>query len=113
MRFTNPEENWIVIEDEHQQPRLVLNTTTFLRAVLMDPPPIDPRHFCREPLVITNPETRLEMVLENLNLRSRQPGGKALHPHLVLLRTPHEKRVLTGVDLLAVLLRGTSRRAEA
>lgn len=103
--------NWIVIEDEHQRPRLVLNATTFLRAVLMDPPPIDPCRFCHEPLVITDPETRLEMVLDNLQLRSRKPGGKALHPHLVLLWTPHERRVLTGVDLLATLLRGTSRRA--
>jgi CBS domain containing-hemolysin-like protein len=97
---------WIVITDEQDQPRLVLNANTFLRAVLTDPAPVEPAAFCHEPVVVTDPGTRLETVLGKLQLRPRQPGRKPLHPDLVLLWTDDERRVLTGVDLLEYLLRG-------
>lgn len=67
---------------------------------------VDPAAFCHEPLVVTDPKARLETLLGDLELRSRRPGGEALHPDLVLLWTPHEKRVLGAVDLLENLLRG-------
>ena len=97
---------WVVITDPQGWPRLVLNANTFLRAVLMEGVPIDPAAFCHEPLVVTDPETRLEAVLSDLQLRSRRPGGEPLHPDLVLLWTAREKRVLAAVDLLENLLRG-------
>jgi CBS domain containing-hemolysin-like protein len=97
---------WVVITDERSRPRLVLNANTFMRALLMEPPPVDPSDFCHEPLVITDPTTKLEAVLSELQLRSRRPGGQSLHPDLILLWSDHEKRVLTGVDLLENLLRG-------
>jgi CBS domain containing-hemolysin-like protein len=99
---------WIVIVDERNFPRLVLNANSFLHAVLMNRTPVDPADFCHEPLVVTNPKTKLEAVLSSLQLRSRQPGSKPLHPDLVLLWTASDKRILTGVDLLENLLRGIS-----
>jgi metal transporter CNNM len=97
---------WIVITDPQGRPRLVLNANSFLRAVLMEAAPVDPAAFCHAPLVVTDPKAKLEAVLSDLQLRSRRPGGEPLHPDLVLLWTAHEKRVLTGVDLLENLLRG-------
>jgi len=104
---------WVVIADERDRPRLVLNSNTFLRAVLMEPSPVDPGAFCHEPLVITDPKTRLERILSNLRLHPRQPGRKPLHPDLVLLWTASDRRVLTGVDLLENLLRGVASEARA
>ncbi len=98
---------WIVITDEAGQPRRVLNANAFLRAVLMDGP-VEPRSYCHEPLVVTDPATRLEAVLGRLRFRSRRQDPVPLHLNIVLLWTPDEKRVLTGVDLLEYLLRGTS-----
>jgi len=103
-----PHYKWIVITDEQGLPRLVLNANTFLRAALMDPAPVDPTGFCHAPLVVTDPDTKLEWILSNLQLRSRRPGRKPLHPDLVLLWAPSDKRVLTGVDLLENLLRGVA-----
>jgi hypothetical protein len=100
---------WLVITDEQDHPRLVLNANTFLRAVLMDRAPVDPADFCHEPLVVTDPKTNLETVLANLQFRSRQPGRKPLHPDLVLLWTAYDRRVLTGVDLLENLLHGIAK----
>ncbi len=99
-------QTWVVITDPQGWPRLVLNTNTFLRAVLMEGAHVDPGAFCHEPLVVTDPKTRLEAVLGDLQLRSRRPGGAPLHPDLILLWTPDEKRVLGAVDLLENLLRG-------
>ncbi|MDH3213927.1 MAG: DUF21 domain-containing protein [Myxococcales bacterium] len=97
---------WVVITDDRGRPRLVINANTFLRAALMDPAPVEPADFCHEPLVVTDPKTKLEAVLSSLRLHPRLPGRKPLHPDLVLLWTAHDKRVLTGVDLLENLLRG-------
>jgi len=99
---------WIAITDVHGVPRLVLNANSFLRAALMDPAPVDPAAFCHEPLVVTDPNTKLEWILSHLRLRARIPGRKPLHPDLVLLWTPSDRRVLTGVDLLENLLRGVA-----
>jgi len=99
---------WVVLTDEHGVPRLVLNANAFLRAALMDPAPVEPAAFCHEPLVVTDPDTKLEWILSRLQLRSRRPDRKPLHPDLVLLWTPSDKRVLTGVDLLENLLRGVA-----
>lgn len=103
---------WIVITDERRRPRLVLNANRFLRAVLMEPAPVDPSSFCHEPVVVTDPNTELESILSNLQLRPWLPGRKPLHPDLVLLWTASDKRVLTGVDLLEYLLRGVVADAQ-
>jgi hypothetical protein len=97
---------WIVITDERYRPRLALNANAFLRAVLMEPDPVDPANFCHEPLVVTNPKTKLETILSAIELRSQRPGDQLLHLGVVLLWTAHDKRVLTGADLLENLLRG-------
>lgn len=101
-----PRRNWIVIVDDQQHPRLVLNVNSFLRAALMEPAPVEPIDFCHEPLVVTDPAARLEDVLGHLELHERWPSRTPLHPNLVLLWAPGEKRLLTGPDLLEYLLRG-------
>jgi len=108
-----PNRKWIVITGEDDHPRLVLNADTFLRSAMMDPAPVDPRDFCHEPLVVTDPRTKLEAVLSKLPLHARRPGRKLLHPGLVLLWTDSDKRVLTGADLLEYLLRGIATDASA
>ncbi len=97
---------WVVVTDEGARPRTVLDANAFLRAVLMEPRPVDPADFCHDPLVVTDPATKLEAVLSTLEMRAGRAGGRALRPNLVLLWAPSEKRVLTEVDLLEYLLRG-------
>lgn len=106
-----PGRKWIVVTDGRAVPRLVLNVDTFLRAVLMGPGPVDPAEFCHEPVIVGDPETKLEEILGRLQLRAAQPGREPLHPDLVLLWTAHDKRVLTGPDLLENLLRGIAAPA--
>jgi len=101
-----------VITNETGEPRLVMNANTFLRYALMNETPVDPSDFCHEPFVVTDPKIKLEKILSSLQLRSRQPGGKPLHPDLVLLWTDTEKSLLTGVDLLENLLRGVATESQ-
>jgi len=101
-----PHRKWIVITDEEHQPRLVLNANVFLRAAFLDPGRANPGDYCHAPLVVTDPEAKLETVLGDLELRLDRTGREPLHPNVALLWTPCDKRILTGVDLLAYLLRG-------
>ena len=66
---------WIIIIDEDGRPRLVLNASVFLRAVLMNVGSVDPHDFCHEPVVIADPACKLESVLGEIRLRAPQPGG--------------------------------------
>lgn len=97
---------WIIIIDEDGLPRLVLNASVFLRAVLMNVGSVDPHDFCHEPVVIADPACKLESVSGEIRLRARQPGGDRMYFGPVVLWTPEDKRILTGAHLLKNLLRG-------
>lgn len=97
---------WVVIIDEDGRPRLVLNASAFLRAVLMNVGSVDPHDFCHEPVVITDPACKLESVLGEIRLLARRPGEDRMDFGPVLLWTPNDKRILTGAHLLRNLLRG-------
>lgn len=70
---------WVVITDDRDWPRTVLDADTFLRSVLMESGPIDPADFCHHPLIVTDPSTKLEVVLSGLGLSSRHVDGQPLH----------------------------------
>lgn len=102
---------WVVLVDETGRPRRVLDADAFLRAALMEGRRVDPASYCHEPLLVSDPETKLESVLGRIELHTQRSGDPGLHPTLTLLWTPTNRRVLTGADLLEQLLRGVAETA--
>lgn len=60
---------WIVIVDEQDEPRFVLNAHAFIRRALFGSEPFDPVQLCHRPLVIRDTRHPLGQVLDRLIVR--------------------------------------------
>jgi CBS domain containing-hemolysin-like protein len=93
---------WVVLADTDENPRLLLNAHQFLRVALSSPDAsIDPRDYCVEPVVTTNPQGTLEQVLMNAKLgesRARDRG--------IILLWGGERRIISHFDILSRLFEG-------
>jgi metal transporter CNNM len=105
---------WVVISDESDNPRLVLDAHLFLRRALARPgEPLDPMEFCHRPLVVSAADLPLGEVLGRLVARPEHPEDDVVDEDLILLWTDGERRIITGSDLLGRLLRGIVRKADS
>ena len=97
---------WVVITDEEQLPRLVLDADSFLRSLFFEGEQFDPYSHCHRPIVIANPKTKLDWVIQRMKEAQRGvTGDEALEKDIVLLWGDN-KRVITGADILGRLLDG-------
>ncbi len=94
---------WVVLADEKEQPRLMLDADGLLRHILLFGS-ADPHRFCHRPVVISDRESPLGEAILRLRL---EPG---LSDHIldqdIILVWGEERRVITGADILGRLLRG-------
>jgi len=98
---------WVIITDEEGEPSLVLNTNEFLRAVFFEGMPVNPRHYCHYPVIIRNTRMLLGHVLSRLMAAGLNVADDAIKHDLVLVWA-EQRRVITGSDILARLLRGVN-----
>jgi hypothetical protein len=96
---------WVVITDESREPRLVLDSDGFLRAVLFHPKAFLPLSFCHRPILATDAGQPLGSVLGQLRVQPMGPGDDVVDRDIILL-WGSQRRVITGADLLGRLLRG-------
>ncbi len=93
---------WVVLADTADNPRLLLNAHHFLRVALSSPDAsVDPRDYCVEPVITTDPQVTLERVLMNAKLgesRARDRG--------IILVWAAERRIITHFDVLRRLFEG-------
>lgn len=104
---------WIVVVDEADEPRLVLNAHELLRAALFGAAPCNPAAFCHRPLVLRDEREPLGHALARLTVHPERPGDDVIDEDLILLWGSRERRIVTGSDLLGRLLRGIARTAPA
>ena len=82
--------------------RLLLNAHHFLRVSLSSPDAsIDPRDYCVEPVVTTNPQGTLERVLMSAKL-----GESHARDRGIILLWGAERRIITHFDVLRRLFEG-------
>jgi hypothetical protein len=98
-------EKWIVFTDEQGCPRLVLDADGFLREAMFAAVPPDPSAFCHRPIVVTDPNEKLGLVLTRWNVEPSYSGDNVIDHDLVLL-WGELRRVITGADILGRLLSG-------
>lgn len=95
---------WIVLTDNEDQPRLLLNAQTYLRDLLVLGQDVDPRDYCHRPAVVTRPTDTLDKALGILAKQREHDSGH--DEAVILLWTPGKKRLVTGSDVLRCLLSG-------
>lgn len=102
---------WVVITDEADQPRLIMDADGFLRHAIFSTASTNPYAFCHRPVIIRNPAAPLGEAITRLRFDTSAPDDHLIRYDTILIWT-QQPRLITGPDLLGRLLRGILRRAE-
>ena len=100
---------WVVLTDEANTPRLVLDADSFLRHVLFKSPQPDPSWYCHRPILISDAATRLGNIFQRFKVKGGRPHDDVIEQDIVLLWGT-SKRIITGADIFGRLMRGISRK---
>ncbi len=96
---------WVVLTSPVNEPVMVLDADHFLRDAVYKKGPIIPLSYCHFPVVVKSPKTRLERVIRQFKVYPQYPEDDVIDQDLILY-WGHEKRIITGSDILGRLLRG-------
>ena len=107
-RLESSGRKWVVLTAPSGRPQAVLDADGFLREALLraDPRPIE--DFCHRPVVVEHRDARLEDVLPSFRVQRERAGDDVVDQDVILV-WGHERRIITGSDILGRLLRGIAR----
>lgn len=97
--------SWVVLVDDCDQPRLVLDAPAFLRQALFDPDGVQPMGHVHRPILVDDANCRLGRLIGRLRVARDARGDEVVDDDVILLWA-QQRRVLTGNDILGRLLRG-------
>ncbi len=100
---------WVIIVDTSGRPSFVLDAHNFLRDSLFNAMRVDPEIYWHRPIVVTDMRTPLGSVIGRMRVKPEHPEDDVIDNDLILV-WGHEKRIITGADLLGRLLRGIVTR---
>ena len=98
-------EKWVLILDERDRPRLLLDADGFLRKALLDKS-VSPHEHCHRPIVVRNEHTRLGEVLSRFEVVSETSEDDVIDYDTILVWTGACRRIITGADIFGRLMRG-------
>lgn len=99
---------WVVITDESNCPRLVMDADGFIRSSLLDENSPDPYKFCHRPIIVEDSHATLGTAIKLL----KRASDGAIHSDdimdndVILIWNETDQRVITGADILGRLLKG-------
>ena len=96
---------WVIIVDTSNRPSFVLDAHHFLRDSLFNTMSADPEIYWHRPIIVTDMHTPLGSVIGRMRVKPEHPEDDVIDNDLILVWA-HEKRIITGADLLGRLLRG-------
>ncbi len=111
-KVQSSEEKWVIITDNTDTPRYVLDADGFLRSALLKKQSIDPLIFCHKPIITNNPEERLGNVIQKLEYKPEHINDNVVDNDVIILWGENEKRIITGADILGYLLKGITKIAK-
>lgn len=100
---------WVVITDEEEGPRLVLDADALMRDVLFGSGPLNPYRFSHRPVVLLDGATPLGDAIRHLHVDPVRSEDDVIDKDLILV-WGEERRIITGADILGRLLRGIVRQ---
>ena len=101
---------WVVIADEQNMPRLVLDADGFIRHALFRRQHTNPYTFCHRPVVVRDRNERLGDVIMSLRFDPHSKEDNVITYDVILIWDDNP-RVVTGTDLLGRLMRGIVEHA--
>ena len=104
------EKKWILLVDEQNEPRYVLNADSFMRHVARSKRIDSLLHYCHKPIIVKDVETRLGEVIRKFTVHAEHVEDDVVDQDIILYWNT-EKRIITGADILGRLLRGIANKA--
>ena len=108
-RVHRSKEKWVIITDESDLPRLVLDADGFLRELLVEQR-YRPSWHCHRPIILDRTNVPLGELLTQLKVNPEHDDDDVIDHDLILVWTGTHKRIITGADILGRLLRGIVKR---
>ena len=99
------EKKWVILVDSEGEPRMALNSDSFLRSALFNTEPFNPYAHCHHPIIVKSGKTRLGEIIPRLKVHPLRSGDDVVDEDLIVY-WGDEKRIITGADILGRLLRG-------
>jgi len=99
------QKKWAILVDSRNEPRMVLESDSFLRDALFNIDSFNPYSHCHRPIILHNSKTRLGDAIPRLKVNPIRHGDDVIDEDIIILWSD-EKRVITGSDILGRLLRG-------
>ena len=95
---------WVILTDQENNPRLVINADGFLREAFFHNKPPEVLSYCHRPIIIRNDTIPLGDVLRKLKVHPKRQDDDVIDQDIVIVWTD-TKRIITGSDVLGRLLR--------
>ena len=99
------QKTWVILVDSGNEPKLVLESNSFLRDALFNGKSFNPYSHCHRPIILYKRKTRLGDAIPRLKVNPIRHGDDVIDEDIIILWSD-EKRVITGSDILGRLLRG-------
>lgn len=96
---------WIIIVDPTGEPRMTLNSDSFLREAIFNYPDFNPYLHCHRPIIVRDKQKRLGETIPGFKVHPERSDDDVIDEDIILF-WGKEKRVITGSDILGRLLRG-------
>jgi len=96
---------WVIMVDEQQYPRMVLNADKMVRDALFNQIHFNPYQHCHRPIVVEDGLVPLGKVIPRFQVNPAHSGDDVIDEDIILL-WGEQRKVITGSDILGRLLRG-------
>ncbi len=96
---------WVVLTDENNQPKLVLDADGFIRSSVFCEGCEELLNFCHEPIVISDNQIDMGELLKTMRTEHAEHEDHPIEKDVVLFWAQN-KRIITGADILGRLLKG-------
>lgn len=102
------DKKWTIIVDQGGEPKMALESDSFLRDALFRRDTFNPYSHCHRPIIIKDEKMRLGDIISRLKVYPVHPSDDVVDEDVIILWN-EEKRIITGSDILGRLLRGIVR----
>ncbi len=104
-RIQSSQKKWVVLTDNNNEPRAIVNSDEFLRAALFGGRHFNPLHYCHRPIIVRDDQTPLGEVIPKLKVQPERSDDDVIDEDIILF-WGSQKRIITGSDILGRLMRG-------
>jgi metal transporter CNNM len=104
-RIHESKEKWVIITDLNNEPNLVIDADAFLRDAVYGKDELNLLHYCHRPIIIKESNSKLGHLIQQFKVIPEHAEDDVID-HDIILVWSHEKKIITGADILGRLLRG-------